>query len=144
MKYRINRQHFRSVSLGILALSLLVSSACGGSDEKTEKAKPSESPLYNEKALITDTQAVTTEIVTAIEAGDTAALLSRIEENVRLQIGEELDLTSPQVKELARALAEAKPVKAYPGIVFYETALGGETLSFYIIEEEGTWKLGGL
>ncbi|MBM3131688.1 MAG: hypothetical protein FJZ95_01475 [Chloroflexi bacterium] len=144
MRYRSTRQHFRSISLGIIALGLLASAACGGGGEKTEKVKPLESPFYDEKALITSTRAVTTGIVSAIESGDTAALLSLIEENVRLQIGEGIDLTSPEAQELARALAGAKPVKAYPGIVFYETTLGGETLSFYIIEEEGTWKLGGL
>lgn len=128
----------------IAFLAVLVLVACGGGGEKAEKTKPTPSPFYDEQTIIRETRGVQAEIVKAIESGDAAALGTLLEQNVGIQLEGEMDLASPEIQELAQALAEARPVKAYPGLVFYEATYGGETLSFYIIEEEGVWKLGGL
>ncbi|GEM_PF-2530451 len=138
----------RLMPLSLLLITLLsLASACGGGSGgggETEKTPPSATPYYDEKAIIEEARTAQNQIVSALESGESTALLGLLEQNVGIQMEGELDLTSPELREeLARALSEAQPVKVYPGMVFYETTYAGETLSFYIIQEEGTWKLGG-
>lgn len=129
---------------GILLAGVLLLTACGGGDGGKESARTNSTPYYDEAAIIEESRSVQSEIVAAINSGDAAVLLGLLEKNVAEQIGGELDPASPEMRALGQALAAARPVRAYPGLVFYETAYGDETLSFYIIQEEGTWKLGGL
>jgi len=63
---------------------------------------------------------------------------------MKQQLAGSLDLSSPSAKKLAEALARGKSTDVQPTIVFYETSIDGEAISFYIIKEAGQWKLGGL
>lgn len=129
---------------GGLLVALLLLSACGGGGGGGKESQPTPSAFYDEKAIFQEAGKVQAQIVTAIESGDAAALLQLLEQNVGIQLEGGLDLASPEMQDLARAVAEARPSAAYPGLVFYEATYGGETLSFYLIQEEGVWKLGGL
>jgi hypothetical protein len=119
--------------------------ACGGNNNPgTDTPNTGNTTAaFDEKAVLKETQAVVNGIVENITAGDVEGVLEKIEESTRLQLGD-LDLSSHEAKKLAEAISSAKPVQVDSTIVFYETIVEGETLSFYILKEGGEWKLGGL
>jgi hypothetical protein len=115
--------------------------SCNSGGAATESGNPE---TIDEKAIIKETQKVCSQISEDLSAGKTEAVLKQLDSNTILQIGSELDLSSPGAKKLAEAISSAKAVQAHATIVFYETVVEGENLSFYIIKEGAEWKLGGL
>ena len=81
-------------------------------------------------------------IADAVSSGNKELLLKQLEASARLQISN-LDLSNPKAQEISVALSTAKVTETYLSMVVYETTLGSETISFYMIKEDGTWKLAG-
>jgi hypothetical protein len=100
--------------------------------------------LIDEKAILKATKAFIEQFTKDLSEGKTEAVLKQLDSSTRLQIGDSLDLTSPRSKKLAEAISKAKYTQVNLYIVFYESTIDGETLSFYILKEAGQWKLGGL
>jgi len=97
---------------------------------------------FDEKAAIAEIKIIVKSISEDISSGSTEKVLAQLEASARLQMSD-LDLASPEAKQLATAIASAKVTQTFPNMVFYESALGSETITFYIIKEDGVWKLGG-
>jgi hypothetical protein len=98
----------------------------------------------DEKSILKETQAFIAQFAKDLTEGKTEAVLKQIDSSTRQQIGDSLDLTSPGAKKLAEAISKAKSTQVNQNIVFYESMIDGEAMSFYIIKEAGQWKFGGL
>jgi ABC-type xylose transport system substrate-binding protein len=109
----------------------------------TQTAQATQAIQMDEKAILKETQAFIVQLSKDLAESKTEAVLKQLESSSRQQIGE-LDLTSPGAKKLAEAISKAKSTQVNPTIVFYESTIDGEAISFYIIKEAGQWKLGGL
>ena len=91
---------------------------------------------------VIETKEVLKSISAAVTSGSKEQVMNQLEASARLQISN-LDLAKPQAQEIAAALFNAKVTQTYATMVEYESTLGTETISFYMIKEEGTWKLAG-
>lgn len=133
------------ISFAILLIGLAGCGGGGGTTNNTSSTNtPSISQKIDEEAILKETQAIITQFSKDLTEGKTEAVLNQIDSSTRLQIGDSLDLTSPGAKKLAEAISKAKSTQVNAIIVFYESTIDAETISFYVIKEAGQWKLGGL
>jgi hypothetical protein len=100
--------------------------------------------LIDEKAILKATQAFIEQFTKDLSEGKTESVLKQLDSSTRQQIGDSLDLTSSGAKKLGDAILKAKSTQVNLNIVFFESMIDGEAMSFYIIKEAGQWKLGGL
>lgn len=130
--------------LPILVVLFLLLIGCGSKSPGSTSTSSTTAPQnkFDEKAAIAETKVVVKSISEDISSGSTEKVLAQLEASARLQMSD-LDLASPEAKQLAQAIADAKVTRTLPNMVFYESALGSETITFYIIKEDGVWKLGG-
>jgi hypothetical protein len=145
-----------SFYLVVLCLCSILLVACSGGN-KTNPAvttppdsslrfatQAAQTTIVDEKSILKETQAFITQFSKDLSEGKTEAVLKGMESSARQQIGDSLDLTGSGGKKLAEAISKAKSTQVNPTIVFYESTIDGEAMSFYIIKEAGQWKLGGL
>jgi hypothetical protein len=99
---------------------------------------------FDDKSVLKETQAFIDKFSKDLSEGKVESVLNQLESPMKQQLAGSLDLSSPSAKKLAEALARGKSTDVQPTIVFYETSIDGEAISFYIIKEAGQWKLGGL
>ncbi len=128
--------------VGVAALVLIgiaAGPACGGGGEDGDTAAS-----FDEAAVREEASKVVGRAAEAMSAGDEAAFLEAVDNSLTAQIGEDLDLSSARAAELAQALSDAEVVEVRADIVFYEMTVDSETYSFYVLREDGEWKLGGL
>ncbi|MCX6002340.1 MAG: hypothetical protein NTY79_07400 [Chloroflexi bacterium] len=64
---------------------------------------------------------------TAMLAGDKNGLLNELDESTKAQLGDGLDLSSPNASKVATALSNAKVPEVYPGSVLYNMHLDSDT-----------------
>ena len=127
----------------LVVLSLLLT-GCGSKSPSSTSTSSTTAPQnkFDENTVIAETKIVVKSISEDIFSGFTQKVLAQFEASARLQMSD-LDLNSPEAKQLATAIASAKVTQTFPNMVFYESTLGTETITFYIIKEDGKWKLGG-
>jgi ABC-type xylose transport system substrate-binding protein len=139
------------ILVSILCLFSLLLCSCGQKSPASAVTNPTKSgeptavkatPI-DEKAILKETQAFIVQMSKDLTESKTEAVLKQLESSSRQQIGD-LDLTTPGAKKLSEAISKAKSTQVNPTIVFYESTIDGEAISFYIIKEAGQWKLGGL
>ena len=89
-----------------------------------------------------ETNAALTTLSSAISSGNVQQVLSQLDASTRLQLTD-LDLSSPKAQQVALALANARVTQELKSMIFYKATLGPDEISFYMIREEGKWKLCG-
>jgi hypothetical protein len=130
------------------ATLLMELAGCWGGGSTTNTASTTDAAItsqkFDEKAILKETQAFIKQFTKDLSEGNTEAVLKQLDPSTRLQIGDSLDLSSPGAKKLSEAISTAKSTQVNLNIVFYESRIDEEAMSFYIIKEAGHWKFGGL
>jgi hypothetical protein len=146
------KSYYRFMAI-ILLLALMIPAplACRGFDVPVIRSSHGTSPHttiqsdeFDEATSREETMKVVKKAADAISHGNKKALMNELDESTVYQLDGDLDLSVPGAKLLADGLRNAKAVEVHPYIVFYEMTIQSETWSFYVSNEEGEWKIGGL
>lgn len=125
---------------GILVFLFICLNACNSGGDPGNN----NSGQFDEKTVIKEAQKSLTLFSDNLAGGKVEKVLEMLDASARDQVGDQLDLSSPETQKLATAISAAKVQEAFNGIVYFSTVIDGEIVSFYMIKEAGTWKFGGL